>query len=59
MAQVLQFPRHPQPKRTAKEAYIIAFMALMSDCKCDNCLKYRELMHTDPDAAERFLLGLD
>lgn len=56
-AKILQFPK--RPKRSAKQAYLLAFFALLSECGCRECRQYRRLLETDELAAENFLMGRD
>lgn len=54
MAQIIKFPR-----RTKKEAYLLAFKALLTECPCVECQQYLKLLKNNPAEAEKFLTGRD
>lgn len=55
MAQILEIKRTKHPKPTERESWVMGVLALLSRCRCEECIRYREIAVTDPDAALRQL----
>lgn len=58
MAEVINlFPNRPYRRHVAgaRETFFRAFEAVMTECPCKECTKYRSLVRVDPAAAAEYL----